>query len=235
MEERFHRAAMLLGNAPLEKLSASRVAIFGLGGVGSAAVEGLARCGVGTMLLIDNDTVSQSNINRQLIATDRTIGMHKTDAERDRILTIDPGATVLCYNTFVTTDFAFLPDVDFIIDAIDTVTAKIHLAEYAYQKNIPIISSMGTGNKLNPALLQIADIYGTTICPLAKVMRKECRKRGIPSLPCVYSTEPAHPCAWEETNHQGRAIPGSVSFVPPVAGFLLAGYVIQQLTGVQPN
>lgn len=237
MEEQFLRTAMLLGEDALEKLRRARVAVFGLGGVGGYTVEALARGGVGQLDLIDNDTVSRSNLNRQLLATHRTIGMAKTQAARDRVLDINPDCRVTIHQVFYTPETADRFDFaqyDYIVDAIDTVTGKLQLVQQAAQAGTPIISCMGTGNKLDPTAFQVADISKTSMCPLARIMRKELSKRGIKHLKVVYSQEEAlSPTGWEqEAAALGkRQIPGSTAFVPGTAGLILAGEVIRDLTG----
>jgi tRNA threonylcarbamoyladenosine dehydratase len=244
----FSRAEMVIGSRALEKLSRSKVAIFGIGGVGTYAVEGLVRCGVGKFVLVDDDCICLTNLNRQLHATRKTIGKPKVEAMRDRILEINPKAEVTIHQKF------YLPtaeedlidnSIDYIIDAIDTVTGKIGLVMKASEKGIPIISSMGTGNKLDPTRLVVTDIYKTSTDPLARVMRKELRQRGVPSLKVVYSMEEPIKTIETETSscsvgcvcpagttrkctvrHQ---VPGSVSFVPSVAGMIIAGEVIKDL------
>lgn len=246
MEEQFVRTAMLLGESGIEKLKTKRVAVFGIGGVGGHVVEALARSGVGALDLIDNDTVSISNMNRQIIATHETVGMYKTRVMKDRIQSIHPQCRVTTYECFYLPQerekFPF-SSYDYIIDAIDTVTAKIDLVVTAHQLGIPIISSMGTGNKLDPTRLEVADIYDTSVCPLAKVMRRELKARDIPALKVVYSKEPAMipvTVSVKETRMSAdasdaeegkcrRAIPGSTAFVPAVAGLILAGEVIKEL------
>ncbi len=245
MTNEFSRTELLIGKEALEKLSHSRVAIFGIGGVGSYAVEGLVRSGIGSLVLIDDDNVSLSNLNRQLHATHKTVGKPKVEVMRDRILDINPRAEVEIYQRFYMPEQAELirADYDYIIDAIDTVTAKIDLVVQAHKQGIPIISCMGAGNKLDPSRFEICDIYATSVCPLAKVMRKELRKRQIPALKVVYSQEePLTPMASEAsmedyTQRDGtirpdgirRQIPGSIAFVPSVAGLLLASVVVKDL------
>lgn len=238
MNEQFIRTAMLLGEEGVEKLQNKRVAVFGIGGVGGHVVEALARSGIGALDLIDNDVVSLSNINRQIIATHDTVGRLKTEVMKERIASINPSCKVTIYNTFYLPNerqkFPF-EEFDYIVDAIDTVTAKIDLAVLAQELNIPIISSMGTGNKLNPSQLQIADIYKTSVCPLAKVMRKELKARGVNKLKVVYSKELAiKPLDLEKNKiavkeNIRRATPGSTAFVPAVAGLMMAGEVICSL------
>ena len=236
MREHFLRTEMLLGTQALERLQGARVAVFGLGGVGGYAVEALARSGVGSLDLIDNDTVSISNLNRQILATHATVGMRKVDAARQRVLDINPECQVRTYPVFYTPDTADSFDFtqyDYIIDAIDTVTGKLALVEQARAAGTPIICCMGTGNKLDASGFQVADISKTSMCPLARVMRRELAKRGIRHLKVVYSQEEAlTPTGWEEEAAAlgKRQIPGSVAFVPGAAGLLLAGEVIRDLT-----
>lgn len=237
MSEQFLRTEMLLGSEAIRRLQKARVAVFGLGGVGGYAVEALARSGVGSLDLIDSDTVSVSNLNRQLLATRSTVGMLKVDAARNRVLDINPNCIVRTYPIFYTPDTAGQFDFtqyDYIVDAIDTVTGKLALVEQAKAADTPIICSMGTGNKLDASAFRVADISKTTMCPLARVMRKELSKRGIRHLKVVYSQEEAlTPTGWEdEAAALGkRQIPGSVAFVPGAAGLLLAGEVVRDLTG----
>ena len=239
MLSEFSRTALLLGSDAMERLSRAHVAVFGVGGVGSFACEALARAGVGVITLIDNDTVSVTNRNRQLIALASTVGKNKVDVMRDRILDINPACRVTALNLFFTPETALdLGQFDYVIDAIDTVTAKLFLIEQCYAQNIPIICSMGTGNKLDPTRFEVADIYKTSVCPLARVIRQECKKRHIKRLKVVFSTEePAKIpperyalCPGDSKGTAGRPVPASVSFVPPVAGFILAGAVIRDLT-----
>ncbi len=237
MSEQFLRTEMLLGSEAIRRLQKARVAVFGLGGVGGYVVEALARSGVGSLDLIDSDTVSVSNLNRQLLATHSTVGMLKVDAARNRVLDINPNCIVRTYPIFYTPDTAGQFDFtqyDYIVDAIDTVTGKLALVEQAKAADTPIICSMGTGNKLDASAFRVADISKTTMCPLARVMRKELSKRGIRHLKVVYSQEEAlTPTGWEdEAAALGkRQIPGSVAFVPGAAGLLLAGEVVRDLTG----
>ena len=237
MSEQFLRTEMLLGSAAIEKLQNARVAVFGLGGVGGYAVEALARSGVGSLDLIDSDRVSVSNLNRQILATHSTVGMLKVDAARNRVLDINPDCVVRAYPIFYTPETADSFDFtryDYIVDAIDTVTGKLALVDRAVAVNTPIICCMGTGNKLDASAFQVADISKTTMCPLARVMRKELAKRGIRHLKVVYSQEEAlTPTGWEEEAAAlgKRQIPGSVAFVPGAAGLLLAGEVVRDLTG----
>ena len=232
MSEIFKRTEMLIGSDALKKLGASAVAVFGVGGVGGGAVEALARGGVGRIDLIDNDTVSESNINRQLIATHSTVGTLKTEAAKTRILEINPNCEVNTFNTFIlpenidSFDFSVY---DYVIDAIDTVSGKIAIIERCNKDKIPVISSMGTGNKLDPTRFEITDIYKTSVCPLARVMRTEMKKRGIKKLKVLYSKEEPIKPAVAETTERGKAVPGSISFVPPVAGMIIGGEVIKEL------
>ncbi|NMB44577.1 MAG: tRNA threonylcarbamoyladenosine dehydratase [Clostridiales bacterium] len=253
MENEFTRSTLLLGQEAMDKIAGSRVAVFGVGGVGGYVVEALVRTGLGEIDIIDNDTVALSNINRQIIATNKTLGRYKVDVMKERILDINPNVKVHTYKSF------FLPDnsddfdftqYDFVVDAIDTVTGKLEIIEKANKANVPVISAMGAGNKLDPTRLEVADIYETSICPLAKVMRRELRARGIKGLKVVYSKEvplkPMHSLDQQanqaDTSKEGvedkskaketwkrRATPGSVSFVPPVAGLIIAGEVIKDL------
>ena len=237
MSEQFLRTEMLLGREAIEKLHSARVAVFGLGGVGGYVVEALARSGVGSLDLIDSDRVSVSNLNRQILATHSTVGMLKVDAARQRVLDINPACVVRTYPIFYTPETADSFDFtqyDYIVDAIDTVTGKLALVERAVAVNKPIICCMGTGNKLDASAFQVADISKTTMCPLARVMRKELAKRGIRHLKVVYSQEEAiTPTGWEEEAAAlgKRQIPGSVAFVPGAAGLLLAGEVVRDLAG----
>ena len=235
MKEQFSRTALLLGEEAVEKLHRARVAVFGVGGVGGYTVEALARCGVGQLDLIDSDTVSISNINRQILATHSTVGRLKVDVARDRVLDINPDCVVRTYPIFYLPDTAEQFDFtayDYIVDCIDTVTGKLQLVERAVAAGTPIICSMGTGNKLDPAAFQVADISKTSMCPLARIMRKELKKRGIDHIKVVYSQEEALTPAVdeEELKRTGkRQIPSSVAFVPGAAGLILAGDVVQDL------
>ena len=215
----------------MEKLASSRVAVFGIGGVGGYVVEALARSGVGALDLIDDDTVCPSNINRQIIATIGTIGRYKVDVAKERVLDINPDCKVRTYKTFFlpeTQDEFVFSDYDYVVDAIDTVTGKLAIIEKAKKEGTPVISSMGAGNKVDPTMFEVSDIYSTSICPLAKVMRRECRKRGIDSLKVVYSKEkPLKPRAGHPAR---RSIPGSTAFVPSVAGLIIAGEGVRDLT-----
>lgn len=236
--EQFLRTQMLLGTEAVEKLRRSRVAVFGIGGVGGYTVEALARSGIGHLDLIDHDTVSVSNLNRQILATHSTVGMRKVEAARQRILDIQPDCVVRTYPVFYTPETAEAFDFtqyDYIVDAIDTVTGKLQLVQQAQAVGTPIICSMGTGNKLDASAFEVADISKTTMCPLARIMRKELGKRGIKHLKVVYSKEEARtPTGWEEEAAAlgKRQIPGSVAFVPGAAGLILAGEVIRDLAGI---
>lgn len=230
MNEIFSRTESLIGTENLEKLKNSHIAIFGIGGVGGYVLEGLVRSGVGNIDLFDNDTVSLSNINRQIIATNDTIGQLKTEAAMMRALSINKDVKINTFNVFYTPDNASDFDFskyDYIIDAIDTVTSKIEIIVRATAQNIPVISSMGTGNKLNPAMLEVSDIYKTSVCPLAKVMRYELKKRGIKKLKVVYSKE--EPFKLSLSNENGRHIPASCPYVPATAGMIIAGEVVKDL------
>jgi len=243
MEDQFSRTRLLIGAEGVEKLKKARVAVFGIGGVGGYVVEALARSGVGAFDLIDNDTVCLSNLNRQIIATRDTIGRHKVDVMRERILSINPDAIVNVHKCFYLPETAEEFDFskyDYVVDAVDTVTAKIDLILQAQKRNVPVMSSMGAGNKLDPTKFQVADIYKTSVCPLAKVMRRELKKRGVKKLKVVYSTEESLTPMEEEPsgnaengeNQKGksrRSTPGSMAFVPSVAGLIIAGEVIKDL------
>ncbi len=245
MNEQFSRTERLLGSAAMEKLKSSRVAVFGIGGVGGFAVEALVRAGIGAIDLIDNDTVALSNLNRQIIATHDTVGRPKTEVMAERIALISPDTKVRVFQTFYlpeTADQFDFKDYAYVIDAIDTVTGKIGLVMQAAAAGTPIISSMGTGNKLDPTALEVSDIYRTSVCPLAKVMRAELKKRGIRSLKVVYSRELPMTPAPEQSPETGtspnagkKRAPASISFVPSVAGLILAGEVIKDLTGIRGN
>ena len=236
MEERFERTAMLLGEDAIEILKNAHVCIFGVGGVGGYVLEGLVRCGVGKFTLIDNDTVSASNVNRQIIATEATVGRSKVEVARERALSINPSAEVNALNMF------FLPEnageidfsqFDFVVDAVDTVSAKIEIVLRCQAAEVPLISSMGTGNKLDPTAFEVTDIYKTSVCPLARVMRSELKKRGVKKLKVLYSKEePIKPKNLGTEATQGRrSVPASVSFVPSVAGLIIAGEVVKSLAG----
>ncbi|MBR0542076.1 MAG: tRNA threonylcarbamoyladenosine dehydratase [Clostridia bacterium] len=234
MKELFIRTEMLFGEEAMKKFASSRVAVFGIGGVGGHAAEALVRSGIGNIELIDADTVCQSNINRQLFATTKNIGRLKTEAAKERLLEINPEINITVKSIFYLPENADEFDFtqyDYIIDAVDTVAAKLSLAQKAQLAGTPIISSMGAGNKLDPTLFEVADIYKTSVCPLAKVMRSECRKRGIKKLKCVYSKEiPMKPKeVFNEEKSTRRQTPGSVAFVPSVAGLIIAGEVLKDL------
>lgn len=235
MEEQFVRTQLLLGAESMERLHNSRVAVFGVGGVGGYVVEALARSGIGTLDLIDNDTVCLSNINRQIIATHETLGKYKVDVAKERILSINPKAVVHTYPTFFLPETAEqfpFSDYDYVVDAIDTVTGKIELVMQAKKAGVPVISSMGAGNKLDPTAFEVTDIYKTSVCPLAKVMRRELKKRGISSLKVVYSKEkPLVPEGAKEEEGRKKT-PGSTAFVPSVVGLIIGGEVVRELAGV---
>jgi len=238
METQFSRTELLLGKENMEKLAAARVCIFGIGGVGGYVAEALARSGVGHLELVDNDVVALSNLNRQIIATHTTVGQYKVDVMKERILSINPAAEVAVHKCF------YLPETrarfdftkyDYIVDAIDTVAGKIALVLQAQESGTPVISSMGAGNKLDPAAFRVADIYQTSVCPLAKVMRKELKKRGVKKLKVVYSKELPVTVENDEESLQYSSrsgIPGSIAFVPSVAGLIIAGEVVKDLTGI---
>ncbi len=235
MENQFSRTERLLGKENMEKLAAARVCIFGIGGVGGYVAEALARSGVGHLELVDNDVICLSNLNRQIIATHETLGQYKVDVMKERILSINPTAEVTVYKCF------YLPETraqfdftnyDYVVDAIDTVAGKIALVLQAEESGTPVISSMGAGNKLDPAAFQVADIYQTSVCPLAKVMRRELKRRGVKKLKVVYSKE--QPVAVQNDEESllsspRRSIPGSIAFVPSVAGLIIAGEVVKDL------
>ena len=237
MLNQFSRTELLIGKEGIEKLNKSKVAVFGLGGVGSYVVEGLARAGIGNFILVDNDKVDLTNINRQIIATHKTIGIPKVEVARERILDINPDAKVEIYQEFFMPDSKEILDntVNYVVDAVDTVTAKIEIVVRAKKLNIPIISSMGTGNKLDPTKFEVTDIYKTSVCPLAKVMRKELKARGIDNLKVVYSKEEVikpetiDELEIKEENKTKKQVPGSISFVPSVAGLIVAGEVIKDI------
>jgi len=240
MIDRFSRTELIFGKDAMKRLSEARVAVFGIGGVGGYAVEALARSGIGELDLIDNDTVSVSNINRQIIALESTVGMYKTDAAKARIADINPDCKVNVYRTF------FMPDTssqfdfslyDYVIDAIDTVTGKIEIIMKAQAASVPVISSMGAGNKTDPTSFKVADIYSTSVCPLARAMRQQLKKRGVKKLKVVYSTEQsitpkADVSLNEELPPGRRSVPGSNAFVPSVSGLIIAGEVIKDIAGI---
>ena len=249
MLNQFSRTELLIGKEGMEKLKNSRVAVFGIGGVGGYTVEALVRSGVGTLDLIDDDKVCLTNINRQIYATRKTVGKYKVDVARERILEINPDAVVNIHKTFYvpeTADSFDFSQYDYVVDAIDTVTGKLMLVEQAKAAGVPIISSMGAGNKMDASAFEVADIYETSVCPLAKVMRRELKKRGIDHLKVVYSKEkPLTPIADTENNCKNncvcppgtarkctvrREIPGSMAFVPSVVGLIIAGEITKDLT-----
>lgn len=251
MLNQFSRTELLLGQEGMEKLYRARVAVFGIGGVGGYTVEALARSGVGTLDLIDDDKVCLTNLNRQIFATRKTVGQYKVDVAQQRILEINPKAVVHTWKTFYAPQTAKLFDFsqyDYVVDAIDTVTGKLELVEQAEKAGVPIISSMGAGNKMDPTAFEVADIYETSVCPLARVMRKELKKRGIEKLKVVYSREPPMtpiddmsiscrtnficPPGTARKCTQRRQVPGSNAFVPSVVGLIIAGEVVKDLTGV---
>lgn len=238
MINQFSRTELIIGKNNIERINKSKVVLFGLGGVGSYVLEGLARAGVGHFILVDDDTVSVTNINRQIIATTKTIGENKVDVAKKRVLDINPDAIVENKQMFFmpdTEDF-FDSTIDYIIDAVDTVTAKLEIIERAKKHNIPVISCMGTGNKIDPTRFEVSDISKTKVCPLAKTMRKNLKKRGIEHVKVVYSQEePIMPIQMEEkeeSGHSKRVTPGSISFVPSVAGLICAGEVIKDILAI---
>lgn len=232
VESAFSRQGTLLGPEALKRLQRSRVAVFGLGGVGGHAAEALVRCGVGAVALVDKDTYTESNLNRQLFATTETMGVPKVKAAAKRLSSINPQVELELY------EFAYTPDTesrmdlteyDYILDCIDMVTGKLAIIEGAYRAGIPVISAMGAGNKLDPTAFRVADIYETSVCPLARIMRRELKKRGVERLKVVYSTEPPMPAV---PDRDGRPVPGSVAFVPPVMGLIMAGEAVKDLCGI---
>lgn len=229
----FSRTELLIGEKNSNKLKNSRVAVFGLGGVGGYVAEALARSGVGALDIIDNDTVSLTNLNRQIYALHSTIGMKKTDIAEKRLRDINPDIKIKTYDVFYLPETSHIfnfEDYDYVVDAIDTVTGKIEIIVNANKKNVPVISSMGTGNKLDPTAFEIADIYKTSVCPLARVMRKELKERGIKKLKVLYSKEiPQYSKKQTEEETSKKQVPSSISFVPPVAGLIIAGEVIKDL------
>ena len=250
MLNQFSRTQLLLGQEGMEKLFQARVAVFGIGGVGGYTVEALARSGVGTLDLIDDDRICLTNLNRQIFATRKTVGQYKVDIAQQRILEINPKAVVHTYKTFYAPQTAELFDFsqyDYVVDAIDTVTGKLELVEQAEKAGVPIISSMGAGNKMDPTAFEVADIYETSVCPLARVMRRELKRRGIRKLKVVYSKEPPMtpiddmaiscrtncicPPGTARKCTQRRQVPGSNAFVPSVVGLIIAGEVVKDLTG----
>lgn len=249
MSERFSRTEMLLGEKAMNRLANAHVAVFGVGGVGGYTAEALVRSGIGRITLVDSDTVAESNINRQIIATTKTIGRYKTEVMKERALEINPDIKIEEHRIFYLPETAEQFDFtqyDYVVDAVDTVTAKLSLVEAANRAEVPIISCMGAGNKLNPCAFEITDIYKTSVCPLAKVMRRELKQRGIKKLKVLYSTEEAIKPQTRKEEHREettnekkvditkeirrRSTPGSVAFVPSVAGLMIAGAVIRDLT-----
>ena len=243
MPDEFSRSRLLLGQKAMDRLACAKIAVFGLGGVGGHAVDALARTGVGSFVLVDGDRVSLTNINRQIIADHSTVGRLKTEVMREHILLINPHASVEAHPVFFLPGDAdsFLNGCDYLVDAVDTVAAKLRLAEIGQERGIPVISAMGAGNKLDPTRFEVADITETSVCPLCRVMRRELKKRGIAHLKVVYSREPPLPVYPEEGEREekgtaGRTAPGSLAFVPSVAGLILASQVIQDLTeGLRPE
>lgn len=242
MINQFSRAELIIGKEGIEKLKNSKIAIFGVGGVGSYVVEGLARTGIGKFMIIDNDKVSLTNINRQILATMDTVGKNKVEEAKKRILSINPDAEVDIYQEFFMPESKQILDdsIDYVVDCVDTVTAKIELVMRANRLNIPIISCMGTGNKMDPTKFEVTDIYKTSVCPLAKVMRKELRSRGIKKLKVVYSKE--EPIKLKksidneiESDTTKKNVPGSVAFVPSVAGMIIAGEVVKDILNYNKN
>ncbi len=235
-EDQFQRTRMLLGNEAADKLKKSHVIIFGVGGVGGYTAEAIARSGVGRISLVDRDTVSITNINRQIIALHSTVGRYKAEVMRDRILDINPEVKVTVHNCFFlpenADDFDFT-EYDYVVDAVDTVTAKLEIIMRAKSSGVPVISSMGAGNKLDPTKFELADIYKTSVCPLARVMRSELKRRGVKNLKVVYSTEQTKkPENINGPDEHGKIAPGSLAFVPSVAGLIIASAVIRDLSGV---
>ena len=241
MADQFTRTRLLIGDDGIERLKRARVAVFGLGGVGSYTVEALARSGVGTLDIIDDDVIALSNLNRLLYATRDNVGQPKTEVVKARIAAICPETVVYAHRCFYlpeTADRFDFTQYDYVADAIDTVSGKLGLAVQAHEANVPLISCMGAGNKLDPTAFEVADIAKTSVCPLARVMRREFRKRGIEHLKVVYSKEPQiepAPAEQEDGAHQKRQTPGSCAFVPSVAGLIMAGEIIRDLTGIKRN
>ncbi len=237
MKEIFSRTAMLLGDEAMERLAAARVAVFGVGGVGGYAAEALARSGIGALDLIDSDRVAASNLNRQIIALHSTVDCYKVDAAMQRIADINPDCRVTVHRKFYLPENAAEFDFtqyDYVVDAIDTVSGKIGIVMQAKEAGVPVISSMGAGNKLDPTAFEVADIYSTSVCPLARVMRRELRKRGVEHLKVVYSREePRLPAGEAQSDAHKRFVPGSVAFVPSVAGLIAAGEVIKDIAGIK--
>ena len=239
MSDRFSRTQLLLGPSAMDILSKARVAVFGIGGVGGYVVEALVRSGIGAIDIIDKDIVDITNINRQIIAVEENIGLNKVDVMAQRIHSINPQCQVSAHHCFYlpdTKDQFDLSEYDYVVDAVDTITAKLLLIEEAHRCKTPIISSMGAANKIDPTAFEVSDIYKTSICPLAKIIRKECRKRGIDKFKVVYSKEPV--CETydntvpDENDATYRPTPGSVAFVPPVVGLIIAGEVVKDLVGI---
>lgn len=231
IKEEWSRTARMYGEGAVEKLAASRIAVFGVGGVGGFACEALARAGIGSIDIFDKDTVSLSNINRQIIALHSTVGKSKVEIMKERIEDINPDCNVNAYNVFYLPQNADEYDLsiyDYVIDAVDTVSAKLEIVSRAYRLGVPVISAMGAGNKTDPTLFKVADIKDTSVCPLARVMRRELKARGINKLKVVYSTEPAA-CVGEFDSESGKTSPGSISFVPSVMGLIIAGEVVKDI------
>ena len=237
MDEKFSRTEMLIGTEGMDKLSSAKVAIFGIGGVGSFVCEGLARSGIGNFVLVDYDKIDESNINRQLIATVKTIGRYKADLMKERILEINPDANVEVYREFYMADSEtnlITEDLSYVVDCVDTIMAKIAIICNCNALDVPVISSMGTGNKLDPTMFEVADIYETSVCPLARIMKKDLRKRNIEKLKVVYSKEHAintNDHAINKNQNKKFKVKGSVSFVPSVAGLIIAGEVVKDISG----
>ena len=229
MQDQFSRTELLIGKTGVNVLESSRVAVFGVGGVGGYTVEALARSGVGAIDLVDNDVFSITNLNRQIYATHSTIGKYKVDVAKERILDINPKCKVNTYKMFYTPEVEFdFENYDYVVDAIDTVSGKIELVVKCNEANVPVISSMGAGNKMHPEMFEVADIYETSVCPLAKVMRQELKKRGVNKLKVVYSKEvPLKTSVKDEKT--GKSVPGSNAFVPSVVGLIIAGEVVKDL------
>ncbi len=229
MENQFSRTELLIGDDGIKKLNNAKVAIFGVGGVGSYVLEALTRAGVGNIIIVDNDVISESNINRQIIATHSTIGKDKVEVAKNRALDINPNVKIDAFKVFYNNENNNIIDksVDYIIDCIDTISSKIDLVVMAKKLNIPIISSMGAGNKLNPTKFEVTDISKTSVCPLAKIMRKELRNRNIKNLKVVYSKE--EPIKVSMVNEENKKVPGSISFVPSVAGLIIASEVVKDI------
>lgn len=237
MEGIFERTELLVGKEAMERLRSSRVAVFGAGGVGGYVIEALVRSGIGTLDIIDKDRVSVSNINRQIIATTKSVGMYKTEAAAERAYSINPDVKINIYNLFYSEETAGEFDFSrytYVVDAVDTVSAKISIIIRAQEKNVPVISSMGAGNKLHPEMFEISDIYKTSVCPLARVMRRELKARGVRKLKVVYSREePITPAVKLFDDESGKPVPASISFVPSAAGLILAGEVVRDITGAK--